>query len=68
MTNASTVQKYILFPEDWAVRWPEFYYAVMTYQKEGKNKHDDGPDMLTGLIEKNEGLGQMSTVEFEVNL
>jgi predicted phage terminase large subunit-like protein len=52
LTQASTVQKYILMPEGWKERWPVFYEAVTSYQKEGKNKHDDGPDTLTGLVEK----------------
>ena len=52
LTEASNVQKYILLPDDWRERWPQFYNAVMSYQKEGKNKHDDAPDTLTGLIEK----------------
>ena len=52
LTNASNVQKYILFPNNWAELWPEFYNAVAIYQKEGKNKHDDAPDALTGIIER----------------
>lgn len=52
LTNGAVVQQYVLFPEGWAVKWPEFYNAIMTYQKEGKNKHDDAPDALTGLVER----------------
>lgn len=52
LTNAPLVQQYVLFPEDWAYRWPEFYAAVMGFQKEGKNKHDDAEDCLTALVEK----------------
>jgi len=51
LTNASLIQEYIVFPEDWAKRWPEFCAALNSYQKEGKNKHDDAPDSLTGLLE-----------------
>lgn len=54
LTNAATVQNYVLWPEDWGKRWPEFYNALMTYHKEGKNKHDDAPDTLTGIVEKGE--------------
>jgi predicted phage terminase large subunit-like protein len=52
LTNAPVVQKYILFPEGWPLRWPSFYAALTRYQKEGKNKHDDAPDALTGLFSK----------------
>ena len=57
LTQSSTVQKYVLFPEGWADKWPAFYDAVINYQKEGKNKHDDAPDTLTGLVEKTANRG-----------
>ena len=52
LTNASIVQQYVLFPEDWQLRFPRFYQDLMNYQKEGKNQHDDAPDALTGLVER----------------
>ena len=52
LTNAPVVQQYVVFPADWKYRWPDFYAALMGYQREGKNKHDDAPDCLTGLTEK----------------
>lgn len=52
LTEASNVQKYIMFPAGWSNMWPEFYRDLIDYQKEGKNKHDDAPDALTGLLEK----------------
>lgn len=52
LTEAPTVQEFLLFPENWKALWPKFYEALNTYQKEGKNKHDDAPDAVTGLIEK----------------
>ena len=59
LTQASTVQKYVLFPEGWADKWPAFYDAIINYQKEGKNKHDDAPDTITGLVEKTKTTGAM---------
>lgn len=50
-SNATRVMDNIYFPEGWEVKWPEFYKHVTTYQREGKNAHDDGPDALTGIIE-----------------
>jgi predicted phage terminase large subunit-like protein len=67
LTQSSTVQKYVLFPEDWKSKWPVFYNAVINYQKEGKNKHDDAPDTLTGLVEKT-GNKSMSAASLPVNL
>jgi len=51
LTNAPLVQKYVLFPEGWAQRWPAAYSAAMSYQREGKNKHDDFPDSISGVVE-----------------
>ena len=28
--------QHVYFPKDWGDRWPEFYKAIMTYQKEGR--------------------------------
>ena len=55
LTHSNIVQQYVIFPEDWKTRWPAFYNAIMTYQKDGKNKHDDAPDTLTGLVERTGG-------------
>ena len=52
LSNATWVMEHIYFPVNWDDRWPEFYKAITTYQKEGKNKHDDAPDVLTGIAEK----------------
>jgi phage uncharacterized protein (putative large terminase), C-terminal domain len=52
LSNATWVMEHIYFPVNWADRWAEFYKAITTYQKEGKNKHDDAPDVLTGIAEK----------------
>ena len=50
-SNSWWVQENIFFPENWHQRWPEFYEALTSYQKEGKNKNDDAPDALTGVAE-----------------
>lgn len=58
ISNSTAVMDKILLPLDWANRWPEFSDAVTTYKREGKNKHDDAPDALTGIIEKmKSGIG-----------
>lgn len=51
-SNSSTVNNCIVFPNDWSVRWPEFYDHVTNYMAEGKNKHDDSVDVLTGIVEE----------------
>ena len=54
-SNSATVNKKITFPADWASRFNEFYDHLTRYKKNFRaNKHDDGPDVLTGIIEKNQ--------------
>ena len=47
----------VYFPVGWRHKWPLFYKAITEYQKQGKNKYNDAPDTLTGLVEK-AGLGK----------
>ncbi|OOL79449.1 hypothetical protein B1P95_16550, partial [Enterococcus faecium] len=42
---------HVYYPDDWATRWPDFYEAMVSYQREGKNAHDDAPDAVTGIAE-----------------
>jgi predicted phage terminase large subunit-like protein len=53
LTYSSTVNNQIIFPSDWAVRWPEFHKQVTTYKRLfAANKFDDPEDTLTGIVEK----------------
>lgn len=52
LTNSTGVMQNIYFPKGWDKKWREFYDHVTTYQREGKNKHDDGVDALTGINEQ----------------
>lgn len=51
LANSAWVENNVHYPSDWATRWPEFYEAMVTYQREGKNAHDDAPDAVTGIAE-----------------
>ena len=57
LSNSAWVNANVYMPIDWKNKWSEFAKDIISYQKEGKNKHDDGPDALTGVAEKmaNEG-------------
>jgi len=48
VTNSSNVSLNCYFCKDLN---NEFMLALRTYTREGKNKHDDAPDALTGLVE-----------------
>lgn len=64
-SNSANVNKMILFPENWHSKWPEFYNHVRRYKKIfAANKHDDAPDCLTSMVEK-EGGGIVESIEWE---
>lgn len=52
LTNATWVMEHVYFPDGWRNRWPELYAELAKYQREGRNKHDDAADALTGIAEK----------------
>lgn len=52
LSNATWVMDHIYFPMNWKDRWPEYYDAMIKYQREGKNAHDDAQDATTGIAEK----------------
>lgn len=51
LSNSASVINNVLMPVNWRDRWPEFATAIMSYQRDGKNAHDDAPDALTGVYE-----------------
>lgn len=51
LTRSAEVQNLIFFPADWESRWPQFAGAIKSFRREGRNAHDDGPDVLTGMVE-----------------
>ena len=48
---------HVYYPENWIDKFPEFAEAMMRYQREGKNLHDDAPDCITGVYENPKPLG-----------
>ena len=52
LSNSTWVMEHIYFPTNWRDKWPEYYKAMVSYQREGKNKHDDAPDATTGVAEQ----------------
>lgn len=66
LSNATWVMQHIYFPRNWADRWPEYYDAMIKYQREGKNTHDDAPDATTGIAEHM--TAGIKTVAFNVNI
>lgn len=53
LTNAATVLERIIMPNDWKIRFPEFYLHITRYKRNFRaNKYNDGADVVTGIIEK----------------
>lgn len=66
-SNSASVNNEIVFPDDWHIRWPIFYKHVTKYKKLFKaNDFDDAPDVLTGIIEKEEN--KSGTIETTIEL
>lgn len=63
-TQSNEVMNLTFFPEGWEKTWTEFYNHVTTYMKTGKNKNDDGPDVLTGMVEKRGEAGEDASLYF----
>lgn len=57
LSNSTWVINHIYYPVNWMDRWPEYYKAMIKYQREGDNKHDDAPDATTGIAENISGGG-----------
>jgi len=54
IANSSQVTQLIKMPHDWIERWPVFAKDVRKFKRLFRaNKQDGGPDVLTGIIEKN---------------
>lgn len=62
LSNATWVMKHVYFPKDWKNRWSDYYDAMIKYQREGKNAHDDAPDATTGIAEMIQGG---NTIDFD---
>jgi len=56
LTNKAAVNSRIIFPSGWETRFPDLYKHLTGFKKVFKaNKQDGGPDVLTGIIERNDG-------------
>ena len=57
LSNATWIMNHVHYPVNWRGKWPEYYNAMVKYQREGDNRHDDGPDATTGVAETMNMLG-----------
>lgn len=52
LASSAWVNKHVLMPINWKHKYPEFFRQLSSYQKKGKNKHDDAPDVLASIYER----------------
>jgi predicted phage terminase large subunit-like protein len=58
ITNAPKVNEQIVMPFDWERRFPQLYQKATHYLSVFKaNAHDDVPDVLTGIFERELAIG-----------
>ncbi len=51
-SHSNEVMNLVYFPVGWQYKWREYYLAMTSYRKEGRNAHDDAPDATTGIVEQ----------------
>jgi len=62
LSNAHLITNNVFFMPDAKIKYSEAWKSIIMFKKEGKNKHDDIEDALTGLWEKfGEGNGRRIT-------
>ena len=52
LTASSWVNEHIYMPLNWQHKYSDFYKHITNYMIKGKNKHDDGVDVLSRIYEK----------------
>lgn len=52
LTSATWVSEHFYMPFNWKNKYREAYKSISTYQKKGKNKHDDIQDVMAGIYER----------------
>lgn len=57
ISNSAWVMEHIYFPANWRDKWRNYYDAMIKYQRDGDNRHDDAPDATTGVAETMYMLG-----------
>lgn len=61
LSNASFIQEHVFFEKNTPNKFRDFYNHYVSFQRDiNSNKHDDGVDSLTGLVEKMDAMPKLS--------
>lgn len=52
LTGSTGVMNNVAFPKNWQYKFRDFHRDITSFQREGKNAHDDCADALTGVFER----------------
>jgi predicted phage terminase large subunit-like protein len=63
LSNATWVMDHIYFPVNWKDKWPDYYESMNTYQREGKNAHDDACLVANTMVSTLTGLKPIQNVK-----
>lgn len=63
LSSSAWVQKHVFMPINWDKRWPEFYRQVMSYQRKGRNAHDDSVDVLAAIYEAITAISKPTVID-----
>ena len=56
-SNRQSIMNYFYYPEDWDIRWSDYFKDMTEYKATSQNEHDDAPDATTGVFESFQMLG-----------
>ena len=63
LTSSSWVQENVIFPLGWKQKHREFSRQVLSYNRKGKNPHDDALDVLASIYERVCGKMEVKTID-----
>ena len=63
LASSAWVQNHVYMPPNWNKKYNEFYRQVMSYQRKGKNAHDDAVDVLAAIFENITGTRTPEVVD-----
>lgn len=52
LASSAWIRKHVYMPPNWMSKYPDFATQLLSYQRKGKNVHDDAPDVLAGIYER----------------
>jgi predicted phage terminase large subunit-like protein len=52
LASSAWVNRHVFMPHNWKHKYPEFYRQLTSYQKKGRNRNDDAPDVLAAIYER----------------